>query len=61
MEKFEKKNVIIAPNVLLAKKEKQKERSPGRVSEHNSYREKQIIRLMISNGDGWHYLAVKKD
>ena len=30
------------------------------VSKHNSNREKQVIRLMISNGEGLHYLAVKK-
>ena len=30
------------------------------VSKQNSKREKQLIRLMISNEEGWHYLAVKK-
>ena len=30
------------------------------VSKHNSNREKQVIHLMISNGEKWHYLAVKK-
>ena len=35
---------------------------PAYVSKHNSNREKQVILLMISNGDKqrWHYLAVKK-
>ena len=30
------------------------------VSKHNSNRDKQVILLMISNGERWHYLAVKK-
>ena len=29
-------------------------------SKHNSYREKQIILLMISNEERWHYNEVKK-
>ena len=29
-------------------------------SEHNLTREKQAILLMISNGENWHYLVVKK-
>ena len=29
------------------------------VSKNNSNREKQVILLMISNGEGWHYLAAK--
>ena len=28
-------------------------------SKHNSTREKQVILLMISNGEKWHYLTVK--
>ena len=30
------------------------------VSKHNSNRPKQIIILIIPNGEGFHYLAVKK-
>ena len=57
-KKFEKINVTIALNVLYAKKEKI---YPAYVSKHNSNRERQVILLMISNGEGqWHYLAVKK-
>ena len=33
---------------------------PASVSEHNSNREKQVIYLIISNAEGWRYLAVKK-
>ena len=33
--------------------------SPAYVSRYNSNREKQITLLMIPNGNGWHYLAVK--
>ena len=33
---------------------------PAYVSKHNPNRENQVIFLMILNGEGWHYLAVKK-
>ena len=34
---------------------------PAYVPKHNSNREKQVILLMISNGENrWHYLAVKE-
>ena len=56
--KFEKNNVTIALNVLYAKKEKI---YLAYVSKHNSNREKQVILLMILNGEKWHYLAVKKN
>ena len=33
---------------------------PAYVSKYNSYREKQVFLLMISNGEKqWHYLSVK--
>ena len=56
-KKFEKKNVTIALNVLYAKKEKI---YPAFVSKHNSDCEKKVILLMISSGEKWRYLAVKK-
>ena len=57
-KKFEKNNVTIALNVLYAKKEKI---YPAYVSKHNSNREKQVILLMISNGEKiWDHLAVKR-
>ena len=31
----------------------------GYKSKHNLTREKQVILLMISNGENWHYLVVK--
>ena len=31
---------------------------PTYISNHNSNREKQVIILMIPNGEGWHYLAL---
>ena len=56
-KKIEKTNVTMALNVLYAKKVKI---YPAFVSKHNSNREKQVILLMISNGEElWHYLAVK--
>ena len=33
---------------------------PAYVSKHNSNHEKQVIILMIPNGEGWHYVEVKK-
>ena len=57
MENFEKNNAAIAPNVLYAKKEKI---YPAYVSKHNSNQEKQVILVMISNKEGWLYLAIKK-
>ena len=64
-KKTEKNNVRIALNVLYAKKEKI---YPAYVSKNNSNREKQVILLMIPNGEKreakckgrWNYLAVKK-
>ena len=50
-------NVAIAANILYAKKEKIYR---AYVSKHNSNHEKQVILLMILNGEGWHYLAVKE-
>ena len=33
---------------------------PAYVSKHYSNCKKQVILLMIPDGEGWHYLAVKK-
>ena len=33
---------------------------PAYVAKHNLNREKQVILLMISNREKWHYLVVKK-
>ena len=53
-KKVEKNNRTIALNVLYDKKEKI---YPAYFSKHNP---KQAILLMITNGEGWNYLAVKK-
>ena len=53
-KKLEKNNVTNALNVLYARKEK-----ICPVSKHNSDHEKQVILLMTSNGEKWHYLAIK--
>ena len=52
-ERFEKSNAKIAINVLYAKKEKI---HPAYISKCEKY----VNLLMISNGEKWHYLAVKK-
>ena len=41
---------------MYAKKEKI---YPAYVSKHNSNREKQVIPLILSNIERWHYLAMK--
>ena len=63
-KKGERNNVTIALNVLYNKKEKI---NPGYVSKNISYHEKQVIVLMIPNGEGCaakskrkYYLAIKK-
>ena len=56
-EKSDKNSVTIALNVLYAKTEKI---YPAYVSKHNSNREKQVILLMISNGEKQPYLTTKK-
>ena len=65
-KKFGRNNVKIALNVSYAKKEKI---YPSYVSKHNSIHKKQVILLMISNGEKlrqarssgrWYYLVVKK-
>ena len=56
-KKTEKSNLTIALNVFYAKKEKM---YPAYVSKHKSSCEKQVIFLMIPNGEGSHYLAVKE-
>ena len=48
-KKFEKNNVTIVLNVLYVKKEKI---YPAYASKHNLNREKQVILLMVSNGEG---------
>ena len=55
-KKIEKNNLTIAPNVLYAKKYIYS----VYVSKQASNCEKQVIILKISNGEGCHYLAVKK-
>ena len=58
-KKFEKNNVKISPNFAYAKKEKMHH---SYVSKHNFKPEKQVILLVISNGEKlWHYVAVKKN
>ena len=57
-KKTEKNSVTIALNVLYVKNEKI---YLAYVSKNNSNREKKNILLIISNGEKWHYLAVKKN
>ena len=55
-KKFEKNNVTIAFNVLYAKKIYR-----AYVSKHNSNCEKQVILLMISNGEKQCVASLKND
>ena len=56
-KKFKKNNPAVSFNVLYVKK---MYIYPVYISKHNPNYEKQIILLIILNGEGWHYLAVKK-
>ena len=39
---------------------KKKKINPVYVCEHNSNRQKQVILLLISNGEGWHFLEATR-
>ena len=52
-----KNNPTISHNVLYVKKRKI---YPSYIWKHNVKREKQVILLMIPNGEVWYYIAVKK-
>ena len=56
-EKFEKNNPTIALKVFYSKKEKIYD---AYISKYYWNREKQVIILMIPNGERHHYIAVKK-
>ena len=49
---------LVALNILYVPHNTKKIEIPYK-SKHNLTREKQIILLMISNGENWHYLVVK--
>ena len=53
---YQKNNVTIALAVLYTKKEKI---YPAYISKHNSNREKQVILLMISNGEGRRFIILQ--
>ena len=56
--KIWEKHLTTALNVLYAKKVKI---YPAYISKHNLNREKQDNFLMTLNGEGWNYLAAKKN
>ena len=56
-KKFEQNNRTIAPNILYVPcNTKQK---PAYISKYNNNRDNQVILLMITDNEKWHYLAVK--
>ena len=57
-KKFEQKNKTIALDILYVPHNK-KERCVAYESKYNRKRENQVILLMITDGEKWHYLAVK--
>ena len=57
-EKFESNNKSIALNILYVPNNIKKIRVAYK-SKYNSTRENQVILLMITDGEKWHYLAVK--
>ena len=58
-EKFESNNESIALNVLYVPYNTEQIRHAYK-SKYNLKRENQVILLMITDGEKWHYLAVKK-
>ena len=58
-EKFEQNNESVALNNLYVPY-KTKKISLAYKSKHNLNREEQVILLMISNGEKWHYTAVTR-
>ena len=58
-KKFEQNNESIALNVLYVP-HNTKKISLAYKSKHNLNREEQLILLMISNGENWHYAAVTR-
>ena len=56
---FEKNNKTIALNVLYVPHGTEEIRHAYK-SKHNLKRENQVILLMVTDGEKWHYLAVKK-
>ena len=57
-EKIEKNNLMVALNVLHAKKKIYI--YPPDASKHNSNHKKQVTTLLIQKRKGWYYLAIKK-
>ena len=57
-KKFESNNKSIALNILYVPLNSQEIRHAYK-SKHNSHRENQVIILMITDNEKWHYLAVK--
>ena len=57
-EKFESNNKSIAISILYVPHNTEKIRHAHK-SKYNLTRESQVILLMITDGENWHYLAVK--
>ena len=57
-KKFEQNNKKIALNILYVP-HNTREIRPARISKYNFKRDNQVVLLMITNNEKWHYLAVK--
>ena len=60
LKKFEQNNKTIALNILLAP-HNEKAINLAYKSKYNRKRENQIVLLMITNGEQWHYTALKSE
>ena len=58
-KKFESNNKSIALNILYVPHNTEKKKKHAYKSEYNLNRKNQVILLMITDGEKWHYLAVK--
>ena len=57
-KKFEQNNKKIPLNILYVP-HNTREIRPARISKYNFKRDNQVVLLMITNNEKWHYLAVK--
>ena len=59
-KKFERNNKTIALNILFVP-DNEKTINLAYKSKYNRKRENQVVLLMITNGEKWHYIALKSE
>ena len=59
-KRFERNNKTIALNILFVPHKKRTVNLAYKLK-HNRKRENQVVFLMITNGEKWHYIALKSE